>query len=77
MLCSFYLDPFYDSCRQQGGVDLKGGNHLPLIRGQAMHNLCDGNDVLEKTVLREFGSLLRRSNVHTASLIGWLLHPLT
>jgi len=77
MVFAFYLDPFYAPCRQQVGVDLWWGEHLPLIRGQAVHNLCAGDEMVEKTIRRELGSFLRHTNVRTAALAGRLLHPVT
>jgi len=46
MVFSFVLDHSYALCRQQVGVDLWGGEHLQLIRGQAVHNRCAGDEVL-------------------------------
>jgi len=47
MVLAFFLDPFYAPCRQQIGVDLWGGEHLPTICGRAVHILCDGDAALE------------------------------
>jgi len=77
MVLAFYLDPFYAPCRQQVGVDLWGGEHLPVTRRRAVHSLCDGDDALEQTILRELGSFLRHTNVRTAALSGRTMHPAT
>ena len=75
MVLAFFLDPFYAPCRQQVGVDLWGGEHLPTTRGRAVHSLCDGDAELEDVILRELGSFLRQTDVRTSALCGRLLHP--
>jgi len=77
MVLAFYLDPFYTPCRQQIGVDLWGGEHLPTICGRAVHILCDDDAALEDINLRKLGSFLRRTNVRTSAMSGRLLHPAT
>jgi len=77
MVLAFFLDPFYAPCRQQVGVDLWGGEHLPTTHRRAMHALCDGDAALRNVILRQLGSFLRQTNVRTAAMSGRLLHPAT